>query len=179
METTKTKYASALFSIALEKNVVQEYLNESKSLLKVFLENEKFLDVLASPFLPLDQRINKVDDIFKDKYCIDIVNFLKVIIKNNRAKLINDILKEFISLANDNLNVIEGIVYSSVKLNEKEIKIIEDCVKKVEKKKIELTNIVNASLIGGIKVVVKDRIYDGSLLFKLESMKESILKGGE
>ena len=43
--------------------------------------------------------------------------------------------------------------------------------------KVELHNKVDPSLIGGIKVIIKDHVYDGSLKNKLSKLKNELLGG--
>ena len=40
----------------------------------------------------------------------------------------------------------------------------------------ELINIIDPSLIGGVKVVINDHIYDGSIKHHIDNMKLSLLK---
>ena len=44
--------------------------------------------------------------------------------------------------------------------------------------KVELVNRINPSLLGGIKVIVHDRIYDGSILSRINSLKKNLLDEG-
>ena len=41
--------------------------------------------------------------------------------------------------------------------------------------KVDLKNVLDAKLLGGIKVVVHDHIFDGSLLFKVDELKKQLL----
>ncbi|MFA6852321.1 MAG: F0F1 ATP synthase subunit delta, partial [Bacilli bacterium] len=43
-------------------------------------------------------------------------------------------------------------------------------------KKVELVNKIDKSIIGGIKVVIHDRVYDDSLKNKLDSLKSGLLQ---
>ena len=45
-------------------------------------------------------------------------------------------------------------------------------------KKVELKNQIDESLIGGVKIVIKDRVYDSSIKYKLEQLKSSLIKKG-
>ena len=41
---------------------------------------------------------------------------------------------------------------------------------------MELHNIIDPTLIGGVKVVIHDRVYDGSLKHRLKEMEKDLLK---
>lgn len=176
METTKTKYANALFSIALEANKVKEYQSEAKEILAILSKNEDFIKVLDCSFLPILDRVSEIDKVFKGQVSEDILSFLKVVVQNNRASYLMEILREFSSECNDNLSIMEGIIYSTEKLTVKQIKSIETTIAKLENKKVELHNKISPSLLGGIKVVINDHVYDGSLSSKLEGLRKVLLK---
>ncbi|MBY7704646.1 F0F1 ATP synthase subunit delta [Vibrio harveyi] len=53
---------------------------------------------------------------------------------------------------------------------------IEQKISKQINKKIDLINKIDASLIGGVKVYVDGKIFDGSIQAKLESMKYEAIK---
>lgn len=44
--------------------------------------------------------------------------------------------------------------------------------------KVELTNSLDEKLLGGVKVSIEDKIFDGSIKNKLEKLKESLISGG-
>ena len=43
---------------------------------------------------------------------------------------------------------------------------------------VELENVIDERLIGGVKVIVEDKIFDGSVKNKVERLKESLIRGG-
>ena len=58
------------------------------------------------------------------------------------------------------------------------IKDIEDALTKRLSCQVELTNLLDSRLIGGIKVVIEDKVFDGSIKNKLERLKQSLISGG-
>ena len=79
---------------------------------------------------------------------------------------------------NDKQNILEGTIYSVIELNEDQISRIEQVISKKLDKKVELKNEINSSLIGGVKVVINDMVFDGSITNRIESLKNSLTKGG-
>lgn len=178
MESVASRYANALYSLALETNAILSYKEEVRSISNLLDENEEFENVLGSTFLSKKERNEMVDKVFSNKIDENIVKFLKIIVENNRATSIRKICKEFNSLCNKSLNIEEGIVYSSSPLAKDEVKKIMEVISKKENKKVELVNKVNPSLLGGVKVIIHDRIYDGSLLARIDSLKKNLLEKG-
>ena len=167
MDSLFSRYASALFSIALEENKVEFYKNEIKMLKQVILQNDEILHLLSSCFIQKEDKEKIIDEVFK-KQDINIINFLKVIVNNKRVNYLIKIFDEFIKTCNENLNVKEGIVYSITKLA---LKVRLNC-------EVELVNLIDERLLGGVKVVIEDKIFDGSIKNKLEKLKSSLISGG-
>ena len=132
--------------------------------------------VLSSYFLSVSKKHLLVEEAFKSLESKNIISFIKVIIDNHRANEIQTIFKEFHTMCNEHLGIEEGIVYSVIELSDEQIKEIEEAISKRKKVKVELQNIIDERLIGGIKVVVHDHVYDSSLLYKINSLKKGIRK---
>ena len=147
MNEIASRYGTALFSLALERNRVSEYQNEVKELKRIFKENSDFIMVLGSSFETIETRLSMVD-----------------------KTLVN---------VNEYRGVDEGLVYSTIPLDEKTINKIEEKISKIESRKVELINKIDPALIGGVKVVINGHIYDGSIKNQIEMMKIDLLKKEE
>ena len=178
MDSLANRYSSALLSIAVEENKLIEYQNAGKVLHKGIKENPDYIKVLSSRFMDKKEKYKLVDELISPFELVNLSNFLKVIIDNQREHEILVILKDFNSLCNEEQGIDEGIIYSTIKLSDEEIDQIENGISKKLGKKVELTNIIDYSIIGGVKVVVKDKVFDGSVARKVTAMKDSLLKGG-
>ena len=175
METVSSRYGLALYSLALEENKLSIWQEEVKELSRIFKENTDFIMVLGSSFISLEERQEILEKslVGVDK---EIVALISVVMENNRINLIFEIFESFNSYCNQYRGVSEGLIYSIVKLEEKVISQIEEKVSKIENSKVELKNIIDPSLIGGVKVVIKDHIYDGSIKHHINMMKQDPLK---
>ena len=77
---------------------------------------------------------------------------------------------------NEYRGVTEGLVYSTERLSEDQLSKLNKTISSVEKRPVELRNIIDPTLIGGVKVVINDHIYDGSIKHHIENMKNSLIK---
>lgn len=169
------RYGSALFSIALEQNKVKEWQIEIKELINLLEDNQDFVMLLSSQFLSLDKRKQIVDETIKfdDE---ELNSFIKVIIDNNRSEYLIDILYAFNTLCNEHQGIVEGLLYSVTPIEKTQIQLIEKSLSEKEKRKVELRNLIDKSLIGGLKVVIEDRVYDDSIKYHLVKMKTTLMK---
>ena len=175
MDSISSRYGLALYSIANEKNVVLSYQEEVKELSRIFRENTDFIMVLGSSFLPLEERQEILKNTLKG-VSEDIIAFILVIMENNRTNELLDIFASFNSYCNEYRGISEGLIYSTLKLDQKVISQIEKKISKMEQKDVELKNVIDPSLIGGVKIVIHDRIYDGSIKHHIEVMQKDLLK---
>lgn len=169
------RYGQALYSLASETNNVSTWQKEIKAVKELLKDNPEFLTILSSAFISLEERKQIVDKTFVS-FDTQVVFFIKVILDNNRVNYIFEILESFNSLCNESLGVLEGIIYSVEPLTKENIQKLEAKFSKKENVAIEFKNIIDKSLIGGLKVVISDRIYDDSVKFHLEKMKSALLK---
>lgn len=177
MDSLYSRYANGLFSIALEENKADLYRKRIKMIKNVFEENDDFLHLLSSCFISNEEKDEIIDKVFKseEEY---IRNFIKIIFINKRGNCLIKILNEFIKTCNENLNIKDGVIYSVNKLSNEQIEKIQESLSTRLNCKVELTNSLDEKLLGGVKVSIEDKIFDGSIKNKLEKLKESLISGG-
>ena len=175
MKEITSRYAQALFSLKKDSNSLEATQLEIKELKKIFNENPDFIVILASSYKSLEEKIEIID---KSLVGVDeeIKSLIKIVTQNHRATYLIEIFDEFNSLVNDYRGVKEGLVYSTEKLSEQQLTKLNKKISEVEHCPTELKNIIDPSLIGGVKVVINDHIYDGSIKHHIEDMKLTLLK---
>lgn len=167
-------YAEALFSLGLEDKKLTKLQDEGKALSEIIHDNEDFLLLLDSRFMSREERQDIASKILKD-FDEDIVNFVKVLIANNRTNYIKDVLEAFNSLCNEYKGVKEGLIYSAFPLDKETINKIKNKISQIEGMDVELISRIDPSLIGGVKVVINSHVYDGSIKNQLEKMQIDLL----
>lgn len=175
MNEIASRYAFALYSIALEKKDVITYENEVKQVLELLDENKDFLPLLKNEFLSIKQRQQICHEVFKG-FNDDIVHLVDIVIQNHRVNFLLDIFQAYITDANAYQGVKEGLLYSSIKLDKETIGKIEGAVSKKEGCGVYLKLIVDQTLIGGMRVMINDHVYDASIISQIEKIKSKLLR---
>ena len=175
MKEITSRYAEALFSLKRESSSLEESQLEVKELIKVLKENPDFSVLLSSSYKDFEQKEEIIDKVFKgvDE---EIKTLMKIVVKNHRGQYLTEIFLEFNSLVNEYRGVKEGLVYSTEPLSESQLAKLNSVISKKESRPVELKNIIDPTLIGGVKVVINDHIYDGSIKHHIEDMKLALLK---
>ena len=172
-----SRYARALYSISLDNKKLEEVEKQAKEILDVLSASDDLIALLSNEFLSIEERQGVARQVLKgvDE---DILALIDIIIKNHRVKYLKDVMEAFVSDANSYQGVKEGLIYSSVPLDKNTISRIEKAISKKEGITIYLKPIVDQNLIGGVRVLINDHIYDSSIVSQIERMKRKILKNG-
>lgn len=172
MIQTEREYAEALFTLAAEENAAEEYLGSLSMLKELFEENPDYIEFLNSPAIPLSERLAAVDEAFDGRIPEYVVSFLKVLCENGKMRTVSGCIDEFEKLARELSNRAVATVYSAVALNEEQKIGICKKLEKLTKKSIDPIYIIDESLIGGVKIDVDGKTFDGSIRHRLGEIKD-------
>ena len=101
-------------------------------------------------------------------------NFVRVLAENKRLQLLPEIRIQFEALKNERESVAEVDVQSAFELTKEQV---ADLTRRLEKKtgrKVKTTVRVDKELIGGIKVVIGDKVLDGSARAQLGALETAL-----
>lgn len=85
-------------------------------------------------------------------------------------------IEEFIRFANDTQGVADAIVYTTQPLTEDETQRISTAfARKVGKNTLNITNEIDPSLIGGVRLQIGNQIFDSSISHKLAGLKRALI----
>jgi F-type H+-transporting ATPase subunit delta len=101
-------------------------------------------------------------------------NFVRVLAENGRLGLLPDIRTQFEALRNEREGVVEAEVVSAFELSAAQL---ADLVQRLEKKtgrKVRAKVQLDKELIGGIKVVLGDKVIDGSARAQLGALETAL-----
>ena len=174
MEEAVSRYASALVSIAKEEQKLEQYKLAVLSMKETFAQNPELLKLLKSYFVSEENKNQVIDDLTKEFGLKNLTNFIKLLEVKHKIYLFKDIANEINKGINFELDVYEGFVYSTEPLKKDKITEISQVISRKIGKKVELKNKLDDRLIGGVKVVVHDHVFDGSIKYKLETLKEQL-----
>ena len=104
-----------------------------------------------------------------------VANFLKVLKKNNQMKLAKKIVEKFSEIYDAKNGIACATVTSVAELDEKSLREVEGFVaKKYDAKKVVLTQKIDEKIRGGIILKVGDEMLDGSVLRKINDLRECL-----
>ena len=127
-----------------------------------------------------DQSKNEfIDSVVRGKVSDNVLNFLKIIVDKGRAAYLEEILKDFDALGNEKLNIKEGTLHTAHDLTKDQVKLVEKSISERLGQEVHLKVVKDPGLIAGIKVIVNDKIFDNSIIYKLTELKNTLRKVGD
>lgn len=169
-------YGDALFELAVEENKTSLFLDEVKGLLTIIQENKDFWQFMNHPKIPKEEKIQVVENIFKDKLDKELLGFLITIVEKDRYAEIEAILEYVIAQIKEYLSIGTAYVTTAVPLKADEKKEVEEKLLATTKyKTIECSYTEDSALIGGMIIRMGDRVVDSSIRTKLERMERELM----
>ncbi|MFD1348295.1 F0F1 ATP synthase subunit delta [Oceanobacillus caeni] len=169
------RYAEALFELGQEKHILDKFVEEFTVVREVFQTEEQFVKFLTYPGINNDKKKELIEAAFKGCQK-DVINSVKLLVERHHTVNVPIIIDHFIQLVNDSKGIAEATVYSVRELSSDELlKVKQSFTKRLKKEKIHITNIVDPSIMGGIKIRVGNTIYDGSISNKLKRFERNIV----
>ena len=174
MNVIANRYAEALFQIGEEEKLTDMLYQELSEIVNLIKVNQDLFSILKSPVISKKEKISLIDNIFEDKININIKNFLKILIEQDRISFISDISDSYKELLNEKNNILEGFVISAIPMKKEEIKELEEKLSEKYNKNVTLENKVDKSILGGVLVRLGNEEIDGTVKTHLDKMKEQL-----
>ena len=175
MSQVAKRYAEALFQVAQSQGTLAEVGADMKGVAKVFATDAQLVSVLAAPKVKAATKKELIKTLFSNANAA-VVNTLQILIDKKRIGDVTHVANGFQALAAAAQGTAEATVYSTRPLTaEEQGEISSTFGKLVGVEKLDITNEIDASLIGGVRVQIGNYIYDSTVASKLEGLKRVLV----
>ena len=172
LATIARPYAEALFRAVGGDNAPA--LADQLETVAQVAGNAQLRQFADSPKATAAEVLNLLAGVANTTLSSKITNLLSAIIDNGRLVALPEVAAQFRTLVNASAGVSDAMVVSAFPLDAAQL---ADTVATLEKRfgrKLNATVQVDASLIGGIRVVVGDEVLDTSIKARLEQMQVAL-----
>jgi F-type H+-transporting ATPase subunit delta len=169
------RYARAVFETAQtagDHDAWTEHLSE----LSAALQHKDLLTIMNAPTITEDEKI-EVLKLLVSKFTEGVELFCRLLIQQGSMPDVLDITKQYQNLVDTVKGVSRVVITSAIKLDTNEKAKLTKQLSVQLKKEIELSESVDESLIGGVVIKIGDKVLDGSIKGRLDSMRASLLNG--
>ncbi len=170
MANVVKNYVDALYSLInndADRNQIEEDL---ESFINLYNSNAQLKRVLDDPRIDNKEKFEVVDKIFA-KSNTNLSNFIKLLIKERRIKLIEEMLEEYRKANRALKNEILIRIIVSSEIDDMQIdKIVQKFKKMYKVSTVKYSVEINPEILGGIKVIVDNTVYDATVKRQLEQI---------
>ena len=169
MSVIANRYIGALSELQTNKEEIAIYEKALKEIATVFESNKEFKKVMLDPRIVANVKMEIIKEIFADytKNTL-LMNFIALLLKEGRISYISEISEQYENMNNSELKI-KIIVANRIDENQIE-EIVEKFKQKYKVNKVKYKIETDRNIIGGIKIIVGNQIYDGSISTQLKQM---------
>ena len=171
--TIARPYAEAAFKLADAQGKLAEWSAALANLAAVAAD-DRVRAAVGDPNLSAAKDAGLIISILTGKLSGDAENFVRVLAENGRLGVVTEIRAHFEALKNEREGTLEAEVTTAFEMDQAQI---ADLVARLEKRtgrKVKARVSVDKSLIGGVKVVIGDKVIDGSARAQLSALENAL-----
>jgi F-type H+-transporting ATPase subunit delta len=171
LATIARPYAEALFkATSKDLNGAAVWVDA----LSAVAQNAQLQQFADSPKASTDQVFDLIAGVAKVDLPDAAKNFLRTVIENGRLNALPEMATQFRALKNAQSGSSDAVVHSAFPIDGAALAELAVTLEKQFKRKLNLSVVLQAELIGGIRVVVGDEVLDTSVKARLEQMKVAL-----
>ncbi|MGB3182504.1 MAG: ATP synthase F1 subunit delta [Cyclobacteriaceae bacterium] len=170
-----SRYAKSLLELSVEKGLLEDIQKDMRLFSDTVNENREFELLLKNPVVTPSKKLTILKRIFEGKVNNMTLQFFAIITRKSRESFLPLIAKEFKTQYNTHKGIQRAEVITTFPLSESLRSEFLSIIKRETGKEIELTEIVDPSILGGFVLKIGDRQIDDSLSSKLKELRYKMI----
>ncbi len=163
------QYALAVFSLAKDSKREFEFIDSLNAFVSgLSLDTYKFF---AHPKISKTEKKDLLEVVVKDKL---LLNFIKVLVDNDRFSIIEAVSLSYQDILNDLNKIMKVMVVSNKKMTETNLNKIKNKLKKTYNRNIEIQTVLDSNILGGFRIEFEGNIIDETINKQLVDIKASL-----
>jgi len=171
--TIARPYAEAVFRLADAQGKLAEWSGVLANLAAV-ASDDRIRAAIGDPNVPAAKVAGLFIAILSGKLSGDAENLVRVLAENGRLEVLAEVRAQYETLKNEREGVVEAEVYTAFDMDEAQL---ADLVARLEKRtgrKVKARVHLDKDLIAGVKVVLGDKVIDGSARAQLGALENAL-----
>jgi len=172
--TLARPYAAAVFKRSKEAASTGAW-SENLAFLSAVMANPDIKKAVTNPKIGKDKLVSLILGICESNVDPEGINFVKLLLQNNRLPLLPDIARIFEEMRAEDEGYIDVEVLTAFPFEKDAQKKLSAKLQKKLNKEIHMNVAVDKTLIGGVLVRAGDRVIDGSVRGQLQNLRKALL----
>jgi F-type H+-transporting ATPase subunit delta len=170
------RYAQAAFELALERNELEGWQESLRKIVDL-TKDEELIALLQNPRLPFDAKKNLLQTKLGEINPLAL-NLALLLVSKGRLRIGGDISQQYNDLLDAHRGIERAKVTTAFPLGDEESKAISNRLGEIVEQRVVIDAQIDPSIIGGFIARMGDKLIDGSIHQKLETLKKSLVEVG-
>ena len=170
------RYAKALLQLSVEQNSLEDAYNDMMFINSLCSECKDFSILLKSPIVKTDHKLRIFGEIFASKISKVSMMFVSIITSKKRESYLAEIARSFIALYKRYNNIETATVTTAIPLTEALKNEVIAYIKADSDNDVELSEVVDKSIIGGAIIRIGDKQLDTSVASEISELRQMFNK---
>ena len=173
-EKIARRYATAVFSLAADRNATERVGADLATIAKAIGENALTREFYRAPTVDRKNKETALTASFNGRVDEVALNTLLLLVRKRREALLDALLVEYRKLERTARGAEPLAVTTARDLPERELRSMVERLEHVYRKKFDVTVRHDPSLIGGVRIMMGDRRVDGTVAGQLEELARNL-----
>lgn len=169
-DTAARRYAEAAFQIGRADKALDEW-ERSLSRIGELMDNEELRRIVEHPVVPYADKERLLLKLAGAETLREAVDLVLLMVRRGRPRGIRQMIGHFGELLRRERGITLAEVRTVIPLEDAQRASVEERLAELTGEQVEMNEVVDESLIGGIAVRIGDRLYDASVRNRLERLR--------
>ena len=165
-------YGQALYELARDEGLAKRILDELSVLKTSFSQEPGFVQLLASPSVPKQERCQILDSSLRSQVHPYVLNFLKILTEKGYIRHFSGCCDAFKRQYNEDNGILEVTAVTAAPLSDELRRKLSTKLSAISGKTIDLTCRVDPGTLGGVRLDWDGKQLDGTVRRRLDDIRD-------
>jgi len=168
-------YARALFKFSIEKNLMHQITADFHNLNDLLKNSNELVEYLTNPVITNTSKKSVLFKLLKLQINLETLNFLMFLIEQNRINLLQIIIDKYLKLVFKTATIKAVEIFTPINFTESQKFELNKKLKKlINARELQLSFIIDETLIGGFLVKTESQIIDFTIKNQLKQLAKHL-----
>lgn len=173
-EIAARRYATAIFELAGEANAIESTRADLHAVRDAVYHDPAAARFFLSPVVGRAEKARLLGGVLANRVSTQVMNGVLLLVRKRREALLDEIVKQYDALEISARGAERLAITSARELSKQDLATIVARLEALYGKRFDVTQRVDPTLLGGLRVMLGDRRIDGSVAGKLEQLARTI-----
>ncbi|MBV8245279.1 MAG: ATP synthase F1 subunit delta [Candidatus Eremiobacteraeota bacterium] len=172
-ETLARRYATAVFGLAREHDAVEAVGEDLAAIDDAISSNDASQRFFLAPIIDRKEKEAVLTGAFSRAHTVALHTVL-LLVRKRRERLLHELVRQYFVLEREARGEEPLTIESARELPDSEVRALVAPLERAYGKRFEITQRVDPALIGGVRLLMGDRVIDGSVAGRLQELARTL-----